>query len=100
MMRLIPLLLLVACDGADVDEIVTEPGELATSDLKADGTTGGVEIKITVRADQIDRSSSLFHLESDRGERRTVYFYDTPALALFDRGTILRARKIKDGADD
>ena len=33
-------------------------------------------------------------------EAREIYFFDTPDLALFEAGIVLRARLIRDGADD
>ena len=33
-------------------------------------------------------------------EERTVYFFDTPTLELFDVGLVLRARKVKGDVDD
>jgi len=60
----------------------------------------GVEIKMTVRGDQEIKAVRLFHLDGDRAEKRSIYFYDAKKLTLFDNGLILRARQLKDGADD
>jgi hypothetical protein len=60
----------------------------------------GVEIKMTVRGDQEMRAVRLFNLDGSTAEKRSIYFFDSRKLTLFDSGLILRARQLKDGADD
>jgi hypothetical protein len=63
-------------------------------------TVGSVEIKVVAseRGERaVYRELGLLDLEP---ERRDVYYFDTPSLRLFDRGLVLRARVIRDGADD
>jgi hypothetical protein len=91
---------LVACGGGDAVDDVLEVGPPGPAlEGKADLVEGNVEIKINLRADQIDRARSVFHLQKDRASARDVYFYDQADLALSDGGLILRARRI-DGAPD
>jgi len=59
-----------------------------------------VEVKMMIATSDIARATDALHLSSAKAETREVYFYDSPALALFDAGLILRARKVIDGADD
>ena len=58
------------------------------------------EIKLTLRADQIDLATHTFHLDKSAAERRWMTFYDSKSLALYNSGLILRSRKVKDGTDD
>jgi hypothetical protein len=39
-------------------------------------------------------------LDEDKADVRHIYFYDTPDLDLFKAGVVLRARVVKDDADD
>ena len=59
-----------------------------------------VEIKRTIRADQELRAVRALEVDEDTAEVRLIYFYDTPDLNLFKAGVILRAKLVKDGADD
>ncbi|NUO47860.1 MAG: hypothetical protein HOV80_03280, partial [Polyangiaceae bacterium] len=59
-----------------------------------------VEVKVTVRAEDIDLAGERFELAADGAEERDIYFFDTPALELFDDGVILRARNVHDDVDD
>lgn len=64
-----------------------------------DPAIGAIEIKMTAHV--LDEAKVLALL-AERGEEpqeRTVYFFDTPELTLFEAGLVLRARKI-DGDDD
>jgi hypothetical protein len=70
----------------------------AQQELSQD-TASAVEVKVTVRTDQEMYTVRVFGLDFDSAEAREIYFFDTPALELFDQGLILRARLIK-GADD
>lgn len=59
-----------------------------------------VEIKVTIRPDHDLQVTRAMQLQEDTAEVRVLYFYDTPALDLFDAGVVLRARLRKDGEDD
>jgi adenylate cyclase class IV len=59
-----------------------------------------VEIKLTVRNDQIDEALSLLGLAEDDAEARDVFFYDTLELDFYQAGLILRARNIHGGDDE
>lgn len=58
-----------------------------------------VEIKVTIRPDQELRAERALKVNEDTADLRLIYFYDTPALDLFEAGIALRARLIK-GDDD
>jgi hypothetical protein len=62
--------------------------------------TDAVEIKVTMRAEQEMKAVRLFELDRATAESRKVYFFDTPALGLFRKGVVLRARLVKKGTDD
>jgi len=68
----------------------------------AEGTTGtqGVELKVTVSQEKEDAAARAFGLDQKPGERRRIFFFDTPDLALFKHGVVLRAREKKGGKDD
>jgi hypothetical protein len=80
------------------------PGEDNDDDLlggKADGDDRPrVELKVTIDPAMIRRARSRLALRNDRSESRDIWFYDTSALALFDAGVVLRARKIIGDDDD
>jgi hypothetical protein len=59
-----------------------------------------VELKISVPTRQTDAVLTKLGLKVDSAERRDVYFYDTSKLDLFNKGVVLRARKVYDGEDD
>jgi hypothetical protein len=59
-----------------------------------------VEIKVTIRPDQELRAERAMEIDEDTADVRLVYFYDTPDLALFKAGVVLRARLVKGDADD
>jgi hypothetical protein len=104
-MQRVPLvslwLVAAACSSPDASErIEVAPGQ---ADEPAPGKADGraevrVELKVTLDPGDIGRARDLFAL--DDGELRWVHFYDTPALDLFERGVILRARKIVGDDDD
>lgn len=50
------------------------------------------EVKVGVPASSIARALQALELKEAQGEARTVWFYDTPVLELFDKGIILRSR--------
>ncbi len=60
----------------------------------------GVEIKVTVRADQELQGLRSLKLDEDSAEVRVIYFFDTAKLELFNSGVVLRARLVKGDADD
>jgi hypothetical protein len=73
--------------------------ELPVQSVLIDPSIGVVEIKVTAHV--LDEAKVLALL-AERGEEpqaRTVYFFDTPDLTLFEAGLVLRARKV-DGDDD
>lgn len=86
----------------EVDDEISfdETPEADETALKADAASGGVELKFTLRPDQVSSALSKFKLTAAKATRRDVWFYDTGGLALFDAGLVLRARKTKGGADD
>jgi hypothetical protein len=66
---------------------------------RIDPAIAAVEIKITATEADEDTVLALLDKRADEPEDRTVYFFDTPELTLFDNGLVLRARKV-DGDDD
>lgn len=85
-------------DGDTVEPASVEPGFDGPLG-KADGATGKVELKITLRPDQIGLAKWKFGLRDSVAAKRDIWFYDTADLALFDQGVILRGRN-KVGEDD
>lgn len=59
-----------------------------------------VELKVTVDESQVALARDLLGLDHASAEVREVTFYDTPELAMFQAGVILRARKVIGGPDD
>lgn len=59
-----------------------------------------VEVKITARIEDEERVLELLDKSGEEPEARTIYFFDTPELALFEKGLVLRARKVKGDDDD
>jgi hypothetical protein len=60
---------------------------------KAMSGADSVEIKATVPDRQVEPALQLYGLKLDENERY-IYFFDTPALGLFEQGIIARARRI------
>lgn len=91
----------LACGAPEEESDVldVEPG---TEQLegKADVAAGNVEVKVTLPKTQVAKAVSLFKLTDAKASKRAVWFYDTPGLDLFESGLILRARKLKNAADD
>ncbi len=73
--------------------------ELARS-VQIDPAIGKIEVKITARVEDEDRVLALLARSRAEPESRTVYFFDTPELVLFDSGLVLRARKVRGDDDD
>lgn len=59
-----------------------------------------VEIKATIAHKQAKRGMEHFELGEKNAEKRFIYFFDTPKLALFRAGIIARARRIIDKQHD
>jgi hypothetical protein len=70
------------------------------TEVQIDPAIQAVEVKITARVEDEDLVLGLLKDRDAEPEERTVYFFDTPALALFDVGLVLRARKVKGDVDD
>lgn len=68
--------------------------------VSIDPAVRAVEVKITARVEDEDKVLALMQKASEEPQNRTVYFFDTPELALFDKGLVLRARKIAAHEDD
>lgn len=93
----------VACGseqpGPGDDEMIVEPGFDGPLG-KADSAGGEVELKITLRPDQIGLAKQKFGLRDSVAAERDVWFYDSAGLELFDSGVILRGRSKADASDD
>jgi hypothetical protein len=68
--------------------------------LVEDPEVQAVELKITVREEQEGPARAALGLDEVEPEARRVYFFDTRDLALVGAGVVLRARVVRDGADD
>jgi hypothetical protein len=64
------------------------------------GGADSVELKLTVP--ESDQRSAVQALDMDplEAEIRQVYFFDTPRLALYDKGVVARARRVQRKGDD
>ena len=71
-----------------------------TRSLELDPGVQNVEMKITARAVDEDLVLSVLERARVEPESREVYFFDTDELELFEAGIVLRARLIRDAADD
>ena len=60
---------------------------------KATQGTDAIEVKVTIVERQEDAVLEKFGLDRGEAERRRIYFYDTPKLALYKKGVVLRARE-------
>jgi hypothetical protein len=66
----------------------------------------GIEVKVTIGAEQVEVARQAFALSGDDGRRRRIYFCEdvaaggSAALPLLDNGIILRLRQNKGGKDD
>jgi len=62
---------------------------------KATSGTDAIEVKVTI----VDRDEAValrkFGLKRERGDRRRIFFYDTPTLSLFKAGVALRCRGLE-----
>jgi hypothetical protein len=89
-----------ACSEAPLD---VRPGEADDDEEagKADGASSQkAELKVVIDSAQIRRARSRLSLLNAQSETRRIWFYDSPTLALFDAGVILRAREIDGDEDD
>ena len=66
---------------------------------KATAGTEAIEVKVTVVHHHKTTALRKFRLRRKDGQRRRIFFYDTPTLSLFKRGVALRAREIGDDCD-
>lgn len=76
------------------------PGNPLKTEVRIDPAIQAVEVKITARVEDEDLVLGLLKERDEEPEERTVYFFDTPGLDLFDVGLVLRARKIQGDEDD
>ena len=74
--------------------IIRRPEKCASEEIK------DVEIKVTIRENQELLAARALNLSEAKTQRRKIYFFDTPSLALFEAGVILRARIKQDDPDD
>src|SRR5262245_56988380 len=101
-----PILPLIESDWPDTESAgkprLMMPTNQSPRDRLATETAGtqGVELKVTVSEDKEDAAAQAFGLDPASGERRRIFFFDTPDLALFKHGVVLRARDVKGGKDD
>lgn len=74
----------------------------STKDQIGNLTTGveAIEVKATIPDHQIEPALGRYGLSVDNDEERYIYFFDTPALDLFQAGIITRARRIVGDAHD
>lgn len=79
-----------------------DPGGAGELGGKADRGTreDRAEVKVTIADEDVDALLAMVDLEGGGAERRAIHFYDTPDLALFESGLILRARSIAGDDDD
>ena len=68
-------------------------GDDLKREIRIDPAVGAIEIKITARAADEDEVRAALETADIDAERREIWFYDTPGLALFDRGLVLRAER-------
>jgi len=96
------LLNLVTALASCGNEVALEvgPGEVAPEDGKADSPDGKAELKVSVAPTDIRKARHRLSLLNDQSQSRRIWFFDTPALDLFEGGAILRAREIDGDADD
>ena len=75
------------------------PGDLQRT-LEIDPAIQAVEIKITAQVHNEELVRAALERSGEEPEHRHVFFFDTASLELFDSGVVLRARVVKDDADD
>ena len=89
---------LVACSNESALEV--GPGEVDPDDGKADASDDKAELKVTVAPADIRKARYRLSLLNAQSQSRRIWFFDTPALDLYQAGTILRAREIDGDEDD
>jgi hypothetical protein len=89
---------LVACGDSVAFEV--GPGEADDSGGKADSASARAELKITIAPSDIRSARYRLSLVNAQSQERQIWFFDTPALDLYEAGVILRAREINGEPDD
>jgi hypothetical protein len=89
---------LVACGNSGALEV--GPGEVDDGGGKADSASGRTELKVTIDPLDIRRARYRLSLVNADSQERQIWFFDTPALELYEAGVILRAREIDGEPDD
>ena len=64
------------------------------------GDADSVEMKLTLRLSDRSRAGAALGVDPLDGKMRQVYFFDTPDLALNERGLVVRARRVQQRGDD
>ena len=64
------------------------------------GDADSVEMKLTLLLSDRSRAGEALGVDPLEGKMRQVYFFDTPDLALNQRGLVVRARRVQGRGDD
>ena len=64
------------------------------------GGADTVELKVTVPVSDRSKGAAALGIDPLAGEIRQVYFFDTPDLALNQKGVVVRARRVQRKGDD
>ena len=64
------------------------------------GGADSVELKLTVPMTHRSRAGSALGVDPLEGQIRQAYFFDTPDLALYKNGLVVRARRVQQKGDD
>ena len=64
------------------------------------GNADSVEMKLTLLLSDRSRAGAALGVDPLDGKIRQVYFFDTPELALNQRGLVVRARRVQQRGDD
>ena len=78
----------------------TIPAEKLPELLELIEGSDSVELKLTVPISDRARSSRALGIDPLEAQLRQVYFFDTPDLALYDKGLVARARRVQKKGDD
>jgi hypothetical protein len=79
--------------------LVRSDGELAELISLIKGADS-VELKLTVPVSHRSAASAALGVDPLDGQIRQVFFFDTPSLALYESGLVLRARRVQRKGDD
>jgi len=79
--------------------LVRSDGELAELISLIKGADS-VELKLTVPVSHRSAASGALGVDPLDGQIRQVFFFDTPSLALYESGLVLRARRVQRKGDD